>query len=371
MGINAGAIMCASMVYPKAKSREERLRKVMDVYSRLSGDPKVSSIGYDEPTYKSESGSANRNWCLGYMMKEKNSFPDCFTSLDNALQLYFQICSITSTAKAMSVMAATLANGGLNPWTGEAVFSPDHIRSCLPLMLTCGMYDYSGQWAFDVGLPAKSGVGGCIFSVIPNVCGISVWSPRLDNVGNSVRGVAVFKELVKRFSFHNFEVFGGLSRKKIDPTQQKNAAQHAALSAVLFAASCGDGGALASHHHAGLNMYEGDYDARTPFHLAAAEGHVDVLFYLIKHAPNAAALSPKDRWGGTPLDDARGNAECTKVLLEAGAVHGDKLVEQDPWLTSKDFEVASADAPKILFLATEGDVNGLIKLSASEASVCC
>ena len=72
-------------------------------------------------------------------------------------------------------MAATLANGGLNPLTGERVFSAEHVRNTLPLMLTCGMYDYSGQWAFDVGVPAKSGVGGCVFSVIPNVCGIAVW----------------------------------------------------------------------------------------------------------------------------------------------------------------------------------------------------
>ena len=173
--INAGAIMSVSMVYPKKKTREERLRSVMDVWRRLSADVNASSIGYDDETYKSESATADRNWCLGYMMKEKKAFPDCFTSLSEVLELYFQICSITSTAKSMSVMAATLANGGLNPLTGERVFSADHVRKCLPLMLTCGMYDYSGQWAFDVGIPAKSGLGGCVFSVIPNVCGIAVW----------------------------------------------------------------------------------------------------------------------------------------------------------------------------------------------------
>jgi len=86
-------------------------------------------------------------------------------------------------------MASTLANGGVNPMTGARICDVENVRSTLPLMLTCGMYDYSGQWAFDVGIPAKSGVGGCVFMVIPNVCGISVWSPRLDAVGNSVRGV--------------------------------------------------------------------------------------------------------------------------------------------------------------------------------------
>ena len=173
--INAGAIMAVSMVYPELKTRKERLEKVLETWKSLCGNSKGAEVGYDEATYKSESATADRNWCLGYMMKERKSFPECFTSLDEVLELYFQLCSITATSKGMSVMAATLANGGLNPLTGERVFSAEHVRNTLPLMLTCGMYDYSGQWAFDVGVPAKSSVGGCVFSVIPNVCGIAVW----------------------------------------------------------------------------------------------------------------------------------------------------------------------------------------------------
>ena len=119
------------------------------------------------------------------------------------------------------MMAATLANGGMNPVTGNRIFKPDDIRCILPIMLSCGMYDYSGTWSFDIGIPAKSGVGGCIFMVIPNVCGISVWSPRLDEVGNSVRGVQTAKELVKRFNFHNFDVFSGEYSLKADPTERK------------------------------------------------------------------------------------------------------------------------------------------------------
>ena len=184
--INAGAMMTMSMVYPEY-NRNARLAKIMQVWKDLSGGDDAP-IGYDDPTYKSESGSADRNWCLGYMMKGSGAFPPCFTTLDDTLELYFQVCSILNTNDGMAIMASTLANGGLNPLTGKRIFSADHVRNVLPIMLSSGMYDYSGQWAYDVGVRAKSGVGGCVFFVVPNVCGISIWSPRLDEVGNSTRG---------------------------------------------------------------------------------------------------------------------------------------------------------------------------------------
>eukprot|EP00493_Phyllostaurus_siculus_P019886 UN20203 len=81
----------------------------------------------------------------------------------------------------MSILAATLANGGTNPHTGDRIFNPSHVRNCLSLMLSSGMYDYSGEWCFSVGLPAKSGVAGCIWCVVPNRFGIAVFSPRLDD----------------------------------------------------------------------------------------------------------------------------------------------------------------------------------------------
>jgi len=128
------------------------------------------------------------------MMRGSQSWPPYFDYTDKkvteeTLELYFQICSILSTNRAMANMAATLANGGMNPHTGMRLVSPDAVRCALPIMMTAGMYDYSGEWTFKVGVPAKSGVGGCVFMSIPNLCGISVWSPRLDAIGNSARGV--------------------------------------------------------------------------------------------------------------------------------------------------------------------------------------
>ena len=116
----------------------------------------------------------------------------------------------------MANMASTLANGGMNPYSGKRLVSSDAVRCALPLMLTCGMYDYSGEWTFNIGVPAKSGVGGCVFMSIPNVCGISVWSPRLDAVGNSARGIHTAKELVSRIEVDNFLVKSGMNYTKLN-----------------------------------------------------------------------------------------------------------------------------------------------------------
>ena len=94
------------------------------------------------------------------------------------------------------MVAATFANAGINPLTNDPVYTPSTVRHCLSLMSSCGMYDYSGEFAFTIGLPAKSGVSGGLMLVVPGVMGVCVWSPRLDSLGNSVRGVALCKELV-------------------------------------------------------------------------------------------------------------------------------------------------------------------------------
>ena len=139
-------------------------------------------------------------------MRSKNAFPEG-TDIEEALSLYFMMCSIELNAEGMSVVAATLANGGVCPLTGVRVFKPSTVRNCLSLMGSCGMYDYSGEWSFKIGVPAKSGVGGGIMVVIPNVMGICTFSPRLDGFGNSVRGVDFCKHLSANHAFHPFDEF--------------------------------------------------------------------------------------------------------------------------------------------------------------------
>jgi len=148
--------------------------------------------------------------------------------LRSILSLYFKSCSLTMDTKSLSVAAATLANSGVNPLTNERVISAENVRHCLSMMSSCGMYDYSGEFGFTIGLPAKSGVAGGIFAVIPNLLGIATFSPRLDRYGNSVRGVEFLRKVTDVFSFHGVDRFN-ISHGKKDPTlktftEKKNSA---------------------------------------------------------------------------------------------------------------------------------------------------
>ena len=139
------------------------------------------------------------------------------SNLTSVTDLYFQCCSMEVTCESLSIMAASLANGGICPTTGEKVLKPESVPNILSLMYTCGMYNYSGEFAFTVGLPAKSGVSGALLLVIPNVMGIGLWSPPLDEIGNSVRGIQFAKLLVDKFNFHQFDSLNNHCEKNIYP----------------------------------------------------------------------------------------------------------------------------------------------------------
>jgi glutaminase len=307
--INAGAIMCSSMIEPK-KSLSDRFDKVMSIWEQLSGGVRP---GYNNSVYHSEKETADRNFALAHFMREMGAFPDN-TNIKETLDFYFQCCSIEVTANNMATIAATFANAGVCPTTNNRVFSPDTVKNCLSLMYSCGMYDFSGEFAFSVGLPAKSGVSGSLMIVIPNVMGIAVWSPRLDTMGNSVRGVEFCKELVKRFNFHNYDSLIGQSEKQDPRVNQK--IQHANLTyALIWAASQGDLEEIKRLVAYGVDVNEKDYDKRTAMHLAAAEGRKEVIEYLMHQG---VKINVKDRFGNTPLDDAKENKhEKIIKLLES------------------------------------------------------
>ena len=175
----------------------------LDLCGYNSKSNTLRSPTFANSTYLSERASADRNFCLGYMMREEGAFPEGIDIM-KTLESYFMYCSIECTVHTLSVVAGTFSNGGTCPVTGKKVFDADVVRNCLSVMHSCGMYDYSGTFAYKMGFPCKSGVGGALMIVIPGVCGFCTWSPRLDDIGNSVRGVHFCKLIAKHFSFHSF-----------------------------------------------------------------------------------------------------------------------------------------------------------------------
>ena len=210
--INAGGIMSCALI-GEGLDRAERFDRVVQLWTRMCGGEKP---GFDNATYLSERQTADRNFALGYFMREQGAFPQG-ADLVETLEFYFQCCSIESNAEAMATLAATLAGGGVQPSTSDRILQHDTVQKCLTLMMSCGMYDYSGEWAFTVGLPAKSGVSGVILVVVPGILGFCIWSPRLDEHGNSVRGIRFCKDLVATYNFHHFDNLLPGRHDKIDP----------------------------------------------------------------------------------------------------------------------------------------------------------
>lgn len=203
--INTGAMVIISLLKPELDA-SQRYDIIMDYYSRMSGLGSGKRLGFNNSIFLSERDNADRNISLAYFMREKGALPK---KTDHSiimadLNLYFQCCSISANCKQAAVIAATLANGGKCPTTKEQVFSSEAARDCLSLMYNCGMYDYTGQFSFRVGLPAKSGVSGCVMLVVPGKYGICIYSPPLDRNGNSVRGVEVCKRISTELNEHMF-----------------------------------------------------------------------------------------------------------------------------------------------------------------------
>ncbi|XP_062247289.1 glutaminase kidney isoform, mitochondrial isoform X1 [Platichthys flesus] len=308
--VNAGAIVISSLMKPNS-NKAERFDHVMDFLKSMAG---TEYVGFSNATFQSERETGDRNYAIGYYLKEKRCFPDN-ADMTAALDFYFQLCSIEVNCESGSVMAATLANGGICPITGERVLSAEAVRNTLSLMHSCGMYDFSGQFAFHVGLPAKSGVSGAVVLVVPNVMGMMCWSPPLDRLGNSVRGIHFCQELVSYFNFHNYDNLRHFT-KKHDPRRRSDDDPNKSVVKLMFAAYSGDVTALRRFALSAVNMEQRDYDSRTALHIAAAEGHLEAILFLTE----ICKVNPhmKDRWGNTPLDDALqfGHDVIVSVLQE-------------------------------------------------------
>ncbi|WP_198666022.1 glutaminase A [Tropicimonas sp. IMCC34043] len=198
--VNAGAIAVAELI--QGETAEQREAAMLGLFSRLAGRPLV----LDETVYVSERETGHRNRAIAYLMLNTGMIT---RPPEEVLDLYFRQCSVLVTARDMAVMGATLANFGRNPLTGAKIYSSAAVRDMLTVMSTCGMYNYAGQWAFDVGIPAKSGVSGGIVAVVPGQLGLAVYSPRLDAHGNSIRGVRACQAISHDFSLHGYSGHDG------------------------------------------------------------------------------------------------------------------------------------------------------------------
>ena len=194
--INAGAIATCGMI--KGSDLDERWQRLLRVFARYIG----RQPALDEMVYRSENATGHRNRALAHLMY---GFGILEERPEDVLDLYFQQCSINVTCRDLALIGACLANAGVNPVTGQIALHRDYVPRVLSVMSSCGMYDASGAWLFKVGMPAKSGVGGGIVAVLPGQIGIGVYSPALDEQGNSVRGVAVCEAISRDFNLHLFK----------------------------------------------------------------------------------------------------------------------------------------------------------------------
>jgi len=333
--INAGAIAAAALV--AGHSEEDKLARLLTVYGLYAG----RALHVDERVYASERDTGHRNRAIGHMLRN-------FGILDGdpepALDLYFRQCSIEVDCRDLAMMAATLANSGVNPVTGERALRAEHVESVLSVMTTCGMYDFAGEWVYSVGMPAKSGVGGGVLAVLPGQLGIGVFSPRLDARGNSVRGVGVCRELSRDFDLHFLHVprpsrsivHGTYTAARVSSKRQRSEAERRTLdrlgSRVRIYELQGD---------VGFSALETVLDR-----IVTASASVDLVVLDLKRVsliePTAVQLLVElvraaARGGKTIVfADARHQPRCTRALAERLTTSA----EQAAYLTFVDLDAA-------------------------------
>lgn len=196
--VNAGAIAISGMLRDTLGA-DTAFDQMLDRFSQAAGRP----LKLNEDVYRSEALTGHRNRAIAHLLLSAGALKE---PVEPALDLYFKQCSIMVTATDLAVIGATIANLGVNPITGQQVFDIDCVRDTQSVMFSCGMYDFSGGWTYEVGIPAKSGVGGGILGVVNRQLGVGTYSPRLDRNGNSVRGIESFKMMSNVLGLHAFDL---------------------------------------------------------------------------------------------------------------------------------------------------------------------
>ena len=390
--VNAGAIMTAGLINPE-ESHTQRLRHIRQQFGRLIGWTAKDTLSTELPRFnknmaRQENFKGYNNIAMGYLLMATGSLPHTKTDLHrdihpdedvfdfyiepavtDALKLYFSICSLEMTATDVAMAAATLANSGVCPISQDRVLSQKTVRNCLPVLQSSGMYNASGTFFQQVGLPAKSGVGGGVLLVVPQLMGICIFSPRLDAQGNSVRGLEMSKRLTSKYLVHTFD--GTMTdTDRLDPKLPIARWLANSCGEAIWAASNGNIRTLESLVSQQRDLQKGDYDIRTPLHLASAEGQLEVVKFLL----NNGVKPIPDRWGGYPISDARNNKHHKIVdlfeKLEIKYTEPYHLVENPKGKTDK---IAKFDDElkviELLFAAAENNVDNIRHLVAKGVPV--
>ena len=390
--VNAGAIMTAGLIGPE-ESHSQRLRYIRQQFGRLIGWSPKNNFSAELPRFnknmaRQENFTGYNNIAMGYLLMATGNLPHTKTKLHNdihpdedefdfytepavteALKLYFSICSLEMTSVDYATAAATLANSGVCPVTQDRVLSQKTVRNCLPVLQTSGMYNASGTFFQQVGLPAKSGVGGGVLLIVPRLMGICIFSPRLDKQGNSVRGIEMAKRLTSKYLVHIFD--GTMTdTSRLDPKLPIARWLANSCGEAIWAASNGNIRTLESLVSQQRDLEGGDYDFRTPLHLASAEGQLEVVKFLLNQGVKPRA----DRWGGYPISDARNNNhhEIVDLFEKMNIKYTEPfhLVENPKGKTDN---IAKFDDElmviELLFAATRNDVEGIRHLVAKGVPV--
>ncbi|HWI85749.1 MAG TPA: glutaminase [Sphingomonas sp.] len=196
--INAGAIVISDMILAGHEPRDA-LGEILRFVRALAGD---DAIFIDEVVARAEQATGFRNAALANYMR---AFDNLENPVERVLGVYFHHCAIAMSCRQLALAGRFLMARGINPETGKRVVSPERARRINALMLTCGHYDGSGEFAFRVGLPGKSGVGGGILAIAPGCASIAVWSPGINERGNSRLGMAALERLVQRTGWSVFD----------------------------------------------------------------------------------------------------------------------------------------------------------------------
>ncbi|HOO32495.1 MAG TPA: glutaminase A [Thermotogota bacterium] len=193
--VNAGAIAAVSLI--PAKSQEERFEKIIGFYEKMA----ASDLTVLDAIYKSEAETNSHNKAIAYLL---DSYERLYADPLEVTDVYTKQCSIGITTRQLGIMGATLANNGINPLSEEMVINPEYVSKILPIMMMCGFYNESGLWAYTVGLPSKTGVGGGIVSVVPGKMAITAFSPRLDQAGNSIKAMKAIEYISNQLKLSLF-----------------------------------------------------------------------------------------------------------------------------------------------------------------------